>query len=408
MQIGGEFEFVDFSVPFVPGKGMKGHERGMAERMVKSVRKMCPECKETTVTGKWGREFRFILQDGFWFQISWDPNVVEVLTKPTSLEKMKHNASKIQKMIWESAAEAGLNPDPAYRAGHFNFGVKDSFAGNTHEFLKFIVDFANRPELAVGIFRESNPLNSPHLAQLSPYQRSALAEVARKIQNKKDPLSKLTLQEMAEHLVSKVFYQSATASQTGSSTWYYQALGLKSLLEMKEGGDAPLEIRSVRSQRDVYDFILVAEIIEARIKYLKKLPAEFSYMVTQTSKTQFSEKELAARFYIYLAESGLSWDRYKRILPESIAKVQPLQIFSEVNELVRLLDVAPVSPWLQARLQDIMSHPDFPSEYRALILSEMERLSKTAGYSYEMKQGILKLQKTLQSGDGGSCRAIFL
>lgn len=406
--IGGEFEFVDFSVPFVPGKGMKGHEREMAERMAQAVRRMCPECLERTVTGKWGKERRFILPDGFWFQISWDPNVVEILTKPTSLEKFKKNASTIQKMIWESAAEAGLSADPDYRAGHFNFGVKDSFAQNTQEFLKFIVDFANRPELAIGIFRASNPLNSPHLAQLSPYQRSALADIARKAQNKKDPLSKLTVKEMAQHLVAKVFYQSATASQVGSSAWYYQALGLKSILEMQEGDDAPFEIRSVRSQRDVYDFILIAEIVEARIAYLKKLPAEFSYLVTQTSKTQFTEKELAARFYIYLEEAGLSWERYKRILPENISVLDPKEIFHDVQQLARLLDIAPTSPWLQARLQDILAHPDFPSEHRALLLSEMEKLSKTPGYSYEMKQGVLKLKEKLQTGAIGSCRAIFL
>lgn len=415
MKVGGEFEFVDRSIPIKIGKGMKGHEKALAERMVLSVRNNCPSCKESLVPGKWAAEHRFELPQGLWIQISWDPNVVEVLTKPASLDEIRDSADDLQKLIWESAAKTGLTPDPEYRAGHFNFGVRDAFGENTGEFLKFFIDFANRPELAIGIFRKSNPLNSPHLAQLSSYQRSALSEIARKF-HKQDPLlQRMDLAEMARLLVKRVLYKSATPSQTSDAAYYYQALGLKNILDLSAEADAPLEIRSMRSQRDIYDFLLISEIIEARLEYLKKLPPEVAFLVSQTAKTQFTEKELVSRFYIYLQEAGLSWDRYKMILPESMGQHKPHALlltknlsqrsFSSVAEFLPLLDLAPTSPWLQTRLAQILGHPATPESARALIDAELKNLAQKPEFSYEMKQAFIKLQLSLVPG---SCRAIFL
>ncbi|KYG63765.1 hypothetical protein AZI86_13145 [Bdellovibrio bacteriovorus] len=436
MQIGGEFEFVDFSVPVVLGSGLKGHEEAMADRMVKAIQEICPppQCQETRVEGKFGQESRFQLENGFWFQISWDPNVVEVTTKPSTVAEVRAMAPVLQKLIWGSAKLAGLSPDPERRAGHFNFGAMKSFDGNALEFLKFIIDYANRPELANGIFRDTNSLNAPHLAQLGEEQRRALSDLAAKAltkpQEEKMTLANLfskprkhptqmTIAEMAYDLVRHVFYETTNPMYSGPEAWHYQALGLKSVLMIRPDSDRPLENRAVRSQRDIYDFILMAELMEARIAYLKTLPKETAFTVTETTKGKFTAQELVNRYYIYVTETGLSWDVYKRLLPAKllIRKPHPLLMVvaapseksKSVKEIVEVLDLLATSPWLQKKVQEILLNEQIPYEQRELLLHEIKRLEVSTDYSHEMRRRLKQLDFAVIPGGGSmSCRALFL
>ena len=436
MQIGGEFEFVDFSVPVVLGSGLKGHEEAMAQRMVKSIQEICPppQCQEKRVEGKFGKESRFQLENGFWFQISWDPNVVEVRTRPSTVAEVRAMAPILQKLIWGSAERVGLIPDPERRAGHFNFGAMKSFDGKALEFLKFIIDYANRPELANGIFRDTNSLNAPHLAQLKEEQRRALSDLAAKSlvppQEEKVTLAnifskprkhptQMTIAEMAYDLVSHVFYETSNPMYTGPDAWHYQALGLKSVLMIGPDSDRPLENRAVRSQRDIYDFILMAELMEARISYLKNLPQETAFTVTETFKGKFTAQELVNRYYIYVTETGLTWDVYKRLLPAKLlihkphplltSGLAPLEKSKSIQGVVAVLDLLATSPWLQKKVQEILLNEQIPYEQRELLLHEIKRLEVSIDYSREMWTRLKQLDFTITPGGGGmSCRAIFL
>lgn len=414
--VGAEFEFVDPQVPIIPGRGaeLKGHESLMAERFARAFRQTCPpsQCVEERHMGKWGVEYRFHLPDGFWIQVSIDPNVVEIQTRPAEREYLAKNAKTLQQLIWGSAEKARLVVDPARRAGHFNFSALEAFNNKTSDFLKFFVDFANRPELSNGIFRQTNLLNAPHLAHLGSDQREGLSQLVEEFQKtpprtrmrdwmnpfRKKHASLMSIPEMAEALAKRVLFRSTNPQNDGWRAWHYQALGLKSLVGLKPGESAPLELRAVRSQRDIYDFLLLAELIEKRIEYLVQLPQEISFRVSQTTKTTFSPAELVDRFYIYVTETDLPWERYQRLLPPELAQLKPHALlteknfsrdfFADVERLKNLADLLPTSPWLERQMKSLLSHPELPAEHRRVLLSEINRLSASPEYSPKMKTAL--------------------
>ncbi len=440
--IGGEFEFVDPRVEVIPGSGLKGHEKDMATRMVDAVRRVCPppQCMETKVAGKFGVESQFQLANGFWFQVSWDPNVVEIITKPESRATLFQMAPALQNLIWETAASVGLRPDPQYRAGNFNFSGIQSFNGSSSEFLKFFVDFANRPELSNGILRQTNLMNSPHLASLSQTQRVALTDLVREFQEAPAPvekteslwrrinpfaraknLSEMSISELSKILLKRVLYEGARPDHIGETAWHYQALGLKKLVGLKAQEDAPVEMRAVRSQRDIYDFLLLAELVEARIKYLNKLPSEKAFLVSETSRTQFSHAELVDRFYIYVQEAGLSWDRYQRLLPPHLAALSPNDLlmqhnfsakhFQNAKDLGVLMDLVATSPWLENKMAAVFESPHLTQEVRTHLLTEMERVVFFDEGSKALKRQTenikIRFDNTQILVRGGQCSSVF-
>lgn len=433
MTVGAEFEFIDPLEPETIAKGLKGHEEQMAQRLARAVRLKCHSpCFETVIEGKWGRESRFDLGNGFWFQVSWDPNVVEIVTKPLTVTNLKVHAESLQNMIFESAKEAGLTVDPAKRAGHFNFGAHASFDSNPTEFLKYIIDFSNRPELSLGILRSPNILNAPPLSSLKPEQRAALGRYIEKFQ-KETWVQKLfpnSISRVSKALAKKVFNRSSK-DRVGADALHYQALGLKSTLKASARSDRPVENRAVRSQRNIYDFILLAELAQGRIEYLKTLPPEIGLHFTQTSRTQFSQSELANRFFIYVMEANLSWDRMRELLPEDLRREPIFEILRSPElskqshgglkmDILRLMDLTSSSPWFVEALNSAILSNKFSAHERSQISQELFRLGSGAEYSEEARRVFreigaraqngqdLRIYRGLSLGRAGACSQVLL
>lgn len=327
MTIGGEIEFV---FPGAPGKkagvkdfGLKGYEESMAEIFAFELRERCQAlgCTEEKVPGKWGKESRFIFGDDFWIQVSWDPSVLEILTKPLSLTDLRKVASRMQDAIFGTAELSGFTVS-AKRAGHFNFGASASFENDAELFVKFVVDYANHPQLATGILRETNLMTAPPVAALSHAQRSALAALAKK------DFSETSIAEASQLLIDQVFYKTVRSELSKDWAVHNQALGLKKLPDVTWSHDEPMEVRAIRSQESVEDLILLGELFQARIAYLKTVKVELAVSVSRPEppKIQFTSQELVDSFYQYVAESGLAWDRFRYLLPEDLRPLRPLAL----------------------------------------------------------------------------------
>jgi hypothetical protein len=320
MTIGGELEFVRPSGHKSTVRGLQGYEVQMARRFASVLRARCARlgCTEKIVPGKFGRESRFVF-NGFWIQVSYDPNVVEILTKPLKLSRVKQLAPRMQEAIFETARLAGLETSPR-RAGHFNFGARSSFENDSELFLKFVIDYSNRPQLASGVLRSLNLATAPPLAALSIAQKQALDDIARLPR-----LSQLSIADVAEMLTNDVFYKSAREDMDFETAVHNQALGLKKVRNARWWLDQPLEVRAVRSQRSIEDFILLGELFESRIAYLRSRPLE---RVSMESRIDFTHAELEQSFRSYVEESGLDWNRFQTLMP---SRSETMTCFSLFN-----------------------------------------------------------------------------
>lgn len=421
--IGAEFEFVDPNVSVVIAPGLKGHEKAMSQRLVQGLRAKCKVgCREKQVPGKWSTESRFYLPSGFWIEISWDPNVVEIKTQPLPLSEFKKIADELQEFLFDTAAEVGLVTDTIYRAGHFNFGTYSAFKGQADEMLKFVVDFANRPELALGIWRSPNMLNAPPLAALKKDQRSNLAKISRGFLNKKlntidlglhengpnyywAPVpSQLNIREVTQLLLDSVF-NSTYHERLNRFAPHYQALSIRKLVKARSvTDDQPTEIRSVRSQKSVDEFVLLAELIQGRLLYLHNLPDEKAFLVSETARTTFSSQTLVDRFFIYVSEANLEWNKFKVLLPsELISKnVSPFltgihsawKKSESIDNLIELLDLLPVSPWFVNQLSLILQDASMPQKDRLKIDKHLVQLSTDSSFSTEARRTFSTFRST--------------
>ena len=313
--VGGEFEFISPHAPDIKvAFGLKGYEEQMAKIFADELRSQCRRlgCTEFKVEGKWAeKESRFVFKQGFWIQVSWDPNVVEIQTKPLTLSRARKLSPILEEVIFKTAYYSGFVPSPK-RAGHFNFGALSAFDGDPDLFLRFVIDYSNRPELAAGILRETNLMTAPPLAALASAQREAFAAIA------SQDVSEMTIPQLSQKLLDEVFYQTHREQLTYEYAIHNQALGLKKVPDATAKRDQPMEIRAVRSQMSFEDFIRLGELIEARIAYLKTLPASEARNYQGSSRIDFTSQELVDRFYVYVTETGLPWRRYKSLLPKEL------------------------------------------------------------------------------------------
>lgn len=313
---GAEFEFTNHWLQQGEDKParLKGNEKEGAYLFGKALMFHCKvfACKIRPVPGKWGTDYRVELKSGFWFQISYDPRVVEILTKPSTLSEWKENARLVNDLVFKTAKDLGFEVEPKKRGGHFSFGIASTFDGSADLFLRYFNDFANHPELALGIFRK-NLYNAPPLALLGEGPLEALHKLNQDFL--KNP--KMSLEEVIQRIETTVYTKSY---YDGLDALHYQALAIK---EPHIPQRARLEIRAMRSQRSAEEFILLAEILEARIKYLKSLPSEKTLRVEKNLRTEFTDQELVERFRQYLSEAGLSWEKYSVMLPEELRRFLP-------------------------------------------------------------------------------------
>lgn len=287
-------------------------ENFWAMRLAERVKAKCVQfgCELKQHRGKYDTtETRVVFPDGYWFNISIDPKCVEIQAKPQTLSELKAGASRLNEVLFASAAEIGLSVSPK-RAGHFNIGLNSAFNSSADEFLKFFIDYAHHAELASGVLRE-NFRTAPPLAALSPEQHAALNKILADRKRGKVP----TIKAVIERIIADV-YTSNLADQSAEPPSHNQAINLDAAQSHEfPKKDRQLEIRAVRSQASAEEFILLAELFTARIQYLRtqKLPESFTAPTIHNA----TWREKIDAFRLYVSETGLEPERFLPLLPAS-------------------------------------------------------------------------------------------
>jgi hypothetical protein len=334
-------------------------EAKWAGLLVKEIRTRCGRnCRFERIFGKYGFETRVHFQNGFYFQVSWDPGVVEIIAKPSTLKELKENAEDVKKYLYDSAHAVGLT-GTLDNGGHVNVGLDSAFSDDAELFLKYFVDYANHPELALGILGHSVN-NGPPLSILQPEQRAALSKIVRQFYNKE--LN--TLEDVIEAIQTQVY----THSYKWDNSQHYQSVGLKSIPKEPKHRRR-IEHRSVRSQESFEQFIAMAELIEHRHQFLKKNKNKIIYY--KSDETFFTYQQQLNLFWVYTKDMGLNYQDYLILLGPYVRDLKPNIVFNREIDWNSWLDQDEIlwwtkqifkSDWIRSKLLEILARPEAQSK----------------------------------------------
>lgn len=268
--------------------------------LARQIQKRCLGC---TVIGLESDEpvsetsvLRVRYPDGYWFHISADPGVIEIQAKPTTLGELEHIKDRLQKDLFNSAREIGLDPFVHESGGgHINIGF-NFFEQDALLFRNFIVDYANHPELALGIF-ERDIYNAPPISIKKQDRKYFQKVIARFDQGEI---------KSAKELVFLLV-------RTGGLYSTNSAMNLTKIHAPTITSHSRVEIRAFRAQSSADEYLLQCRLLAARIAYLKKL--------TQPIPLQFQDKrsilDMIKGFQTYVTETGLDWKDFQMFIPQA-------------------------------------------------------------------------------------------
>jgi hypothetical protein len=288
----------------------------MQDRFYEEVYAICKGCKIRMGYDYDGTpHYKVTYPDGWWFKISLDPAVLEIQTAPSTVKKLKQIRNRIQTDIFGVAKTLGLKAGFKGSGGHIHIGAESAFGGDANLFRNFLVDFINHSELANGIL-ENDHSNAPPLQSLTPEQKRGFLEVIKDF----DEGRRKTIHDIAEGLISQVYYEST--EETWAPAEKFHAINVVRIFEILifNKSERTVEVRCLRGQSNVDELIAEAELFEARLNYLKKLPGPLQV----TWGPAASDKQgLLNAFYRYVTESGLKWETYQKLLPKKFQAIRP-------------------------------------------------------------------------------------
>lgn len=367
------------------------------------------QCRVEEVPGKWdekgAKTYRVTFADGWFFSITPDAWVVEITAAPITLQNLKIKQSLLDEMIFNTAKEIDLDSRGSdvfgglfgKAAGHVNFGTRSAFGDDGKEWLRYFADYANYPELAGGAMQK-DIINAPGFATLGEAPSGSLQNIIRDVNSG----MQLTPAEAAHRVLQEVY---TTSPVMKSEANHYQAVGIKHVAKIGPTGDLPTEHRAVMSQRSTEEFILMAELITARVNFLKS-QASTHIVLTPYRKIKWSKKDLVSSYYLYTTEVGMNFQKYRALLRPELQNIEP-DLFvqgiaprttSEANDFIHSilfhLPKLAHSPLVQERFKWILKDPRL-AEQRPwvidLILTDLKKETRV-----EYSNALLQFLKTVK------------
>lgn len=266
------------------------------------------DCTTSIGYDKHGENIRVTYQDGWYFEVGIDMCVIETQTKPGRIADFIYNKNRLEEDLWQVAESLDLRPHYRAGQGHVHIGLS-AFNNDPILLRNFFVDYSNRPELAFGAL--GNHLgNSPPIAALKPEQREGLQTALKQF----DALETKTIPDFVRLITRNVYTASTIEGWDGAD--YYHAIRLER--SMRINSASTIEIRAFRPQQTVDQFILQLELLQSRINFLRAKPL---IQYHETDKYQYSRQDIVNSFYQYVTETGLSWEKYKVLLPPEMQSI---------------------------------------------------------------------------------------
>jgi len=222
--------------------------------------------------------------DGNWFKVEIDPWVVEITGKPSNLAFYRAIAPRMER-LFAIASSCDLEPHARIGGGHVHIS-RTSFE-SPMAIRNFIVDYANHPELALGI-QGHDLLNAPPLAIAPRSSIEAFVEGLARFDRDQD------LEALFAHLRADVYtFAGSPELPVHARRAKYQALCVEH--------PATIEIRAIRPPRSFAEFIATAELFARRIAFLAGR-GPIAYRAESWSGAIPPEAFLRDRYETYLAE----------------------------------------------------------------------------------------------------------
>lgn len=310
---GPEFTFTNEKLVFESHSSAFPERQHVFLKVRRLLEKRClirTDCVISDGYDKHGGNFRLTYSDGWYFEIGIDNLVLEAQTRKGTYADFQKNEVRLKRDLFDLMKFIGLTPHSRQGGGHIHIGA-DVFHQDPVLFRNFFADYANFPQLNFGIFDSPNP-NHPPIAVLKKYQQVGFAKALKDF----DDIEKPELKNFSWLINSLVYTEPYTVEFGGPA--YYQAIRLDRLFWLN--GTNTVELRGFRSQRSVRDFLLEIEIIGARMDFLKKQGGRIAYRFADNA-ADFSDTEIIKSYYRYITESGLSWSKYKTLIPHHLQQI---------------------------------------------------------------------------------------
>jgi hypothetical protein len=282
------------------------------------VVRRCNGCSVATETNGYGVEvYKIIYPDGWYFVIATDPAVVEVQTKPSTIQTVRSLQARMQTDIFDAAKAVGIVPDTSTGGGHIHFDYKASTDGNLLRLRNFVVDFANHPELAQGLwafdFHNSGPIAALPLTQRNAFEQ-LIADV--------DSGVVKTAFQFVTRLRKEVYNYHRHGWAPADK---YHALNVNRINDRNFPEEAKtLEVRSIRPQKSAAEFLALIEVIDGRLELNKTRKTSLELKLSQVDYYQGFDSKAFQKHLKYIGEAGVEPRdyafKYQRSLPEGWAQ----------------------------------------------------------------------------------------
>jgi hypothetical protein len=265
----------------------------------------CPDAPaHTQSVSKYGTPVhRWTYADGWWYQAGLDPGVIETQMKPMTLEESTAMAARVTRDVFGTATTLGLAPDATYGGGHIHLEVAGAFGDDAALFRRFLVDFESHAA-AMEAF-EHDPVNAPLIAHRELQVRERFAAIISEFDKGgyNGPNQQKALLDLAETIESSIY--------GGKARGKYAALNFRHMLD--PNGLQTIEIRALQAQRTFDDFLLEADMLLRRIKWLEQQqPAAYDPKpgISSEASTPLDFEQVLSALTKYVEEIGLGADDF--------------------------------------------------------------------------------------------------
>lgn len=272
--------------------------------------------------------YRFVYKDHWWYQVSLDVQCLELQTAPITLARAIATRERLQHDIFAFAQQKlKIEPHALVGGGHIHIGVAHTFRDDALLFRNFFVDLCNHPLMMEAW--DNDPVNAPVLAQHDAGPRDALTRVLREFDRMLEdntPGEKLILAFAA--MVRERVYTFAYSPR--ESPTKLQAINVNRITPDHLLSERTIEIRSIRAQRNIDEFILFGTLMQARIKWLLETQKKpLSYLAPTRPLAHSDQQAIRDELTTYVTQCGLDPRPFVNLLQHNYEDRDP-ETFSDM------------------------------------------------------------------------------
>jgi hypothetical protein len=288
---------------------------------------------------------RVIGNDGWWHEVNTDFGVIEVQAKPQSVSEIKQNINRIQSEVFDFAkSEFGLCPHSSAGGGHIHLDIASVLNHSPILVRNMYVDLENNYAMFLGALGKS--FGNSSLAIESEESRKDFIQKLERFDN--EILYNNTIPDGIKILYFSYFVDNLTVRTPPiperASLFKSHLVNMAHVMYLFKGSYYTLEIRGFAPQKNTQSYYLLTQLLEARARMLEKkfgnqrlryhnqsldISEVFRQKDSNTRYRMPNPKKSVSQFFHYVVESGLRWDEYRTLMPNSLQSLPELRFSIE-------------------------------------------------------------------------------